>query len=87
MVRNELGDAEQVACGALEVKVKEGTLAGTQSAEEYQQTVHDLVNFMAYLAEPIADERKRIGIYVFLFLGVLLIFTWLLNREYWKDVH
>ena len=60
---------------------------GSQSAAEYEQTVADLTNFMAYMAEPMALERKRIGIFVMLFLGFFFIFAWLLNREYWKDVH
>ncbi len=81
--RNELGEAIETSCGSLKVTDVKGTL----SEEEYSDTVYDLVNFMAYMAEPVVEERKRIGIFVFLFLGVLLIFTWLLNREYWKDIH
>ncbi|VUD60027.1 Cytochrome b/c1 [Thalassocella blandensis] len=83
VVRNELGEPIQVACGSVAVRDVKGTL----SPEEYKATVYDLVNFMTYLAEPVADKRQRIGIFVFLFLAVLLVFTWLLNREYWKDVH
>ncbi|MFL0810812.1 MAG: cytochrome b N-terminal domain-containing protein [Agarilytica sp.] len=81
--RNELGEEKSTACGSIEV----GGVKGSLSAEEYDDLMHDLVNFMAYMAEPVADKRKRIGLFVFLFLGVLLIFTWLLNREYWKDIH
>ncbi|WP_045857339.1 ubiquinol-cytochrome c reductase [Teredinibacter purpureus] len=83
VVRNDLGEAIMASCGALKV----GSVTGSLTPEEYDQTVYDLVNFMTYMSEPVADKRVRIGIYVFLFLGVLLIFTWLLNREYWKDVH
>ena len=82
-VRNAMGEAEVDACGALVV----GDVKGSLSKEEFDQTVYDLVNFMAYMAEPMADTRVRIGLYVFLFLGILLVFTWLLNREYWKDIH
>jgi ubiquinol-cytochrome c reductase cytochrome c1 subunit len=28
----------------------------------------------------------QIGVWVLLFLGVLVIFTWRLNAAYWKDV-
>lgn len=83
VVRNELGEAVLSPCGSLEL----GEIVGAQTSEEFEQTVYDLVNFMAYMAEPVADARVRIGIFVFLFLSVLLVFTWLLNREYWKDVH
>ena len=54
---------------------------------EYDQATYDLVNFMEYLAEPGAAARKRTGMFVMLFLCVFLVFAWLLNREYWKDVH
>ncbi len=60
---------------------------GKLSPEEYDQAVFDLVNFMAYVADPVAEDRKRIGTYVLLFLAFLFIWVWLLNREYWKDIH
>ena len=41
----------------------------------------------AYTAEPIAADRQRIGIFVLLFIVLFTVFAWLLNREYWKDVH
>ncbi|WP_075187282.1 ubiquinol-cytochrome c reductase [Teredinibacter haidensis] len=83
VVRNDMGQAMKTSCGSLKVVDIKGSL----TAEEYDEVVYDLVNFMTYLSEPVADSRVRIGIYVFLFLVVLLVFTWLLNREYWKDVH
>ena len=42
---------------------------------------------MVYMAEPAALVRYRLGLYVLLFLAFFLVFAWLLNREYWKDVH
>ncbi len=83
VVRDDGGQPVNDACGDIAV----GDVKGLMSPEEYDQAVYDLVNFMEYVAEPGAENRKRIGIYVFLFLSVLLVFTWLLNREYWKDVH
>ncbi|WP_298634736.1 ubiquinol-cytochrome c reductase [uncultured Umboniibacter sp.] len=68
-----------------------GTLAivepGKLSAEEYDQAVYDLVNFLAYTAEPTQLTRERIGMFVLLFIAVFFVFAYLLNREYWKDVH
>ncbi len=55
--------------------------------KEFDQAIYDLVNFMEYIAEPYALDRKRIGVYVLLFLVVLFIFVWLLNREYWREIH
>ncbi|EED33866.1 ubiquinol-Cytochrome c reductase, cytochrome b [gamma proteobacterium NOR5-3] len=69
-------------CGAFEV-VSEGRM----SVEEYDKTIYDLVNFLAYSAEPMKADRQRIGIYALLFIAVFFVFATLLNREYWKDVH
>ena len=59
---------------------------GAQSAAEYDATVRDLVNFLVYVGEPRGIERRPIGITVLFVLGLLFIFTYLLKREYWKDV-
>jgi len=59
---------------------------GTMSADEYDKLIADLTNFMAYLADPIKTTRHRIGFYVLLFLFVLLGLTYMLKKEYWKDV-
>ncbi len=60
---------------------------GSQTPEEFDRTVRDLVNFLAYMGEPIKLERQALGIKVLLFLFVLLIITYLLKKEYWKDIH
>ena len=54
---------------------------------QYDTAVRDLVNFLEYMAEPAATSRKRIGIVVLFFLGILFIFAYALKKEYWKDVH
>jgi ubiquinol-cytochrome c reductase cytochrome c1 subunit len=61
--------------------------AGTLTPLEYEKLVADLVNYMAYMAEPARLERTQIGIYVLLLLGIFFIFAYLLKKEYWKDVH
>ena len=66
------------------VTVMPGT--GTQTTEEYDTTVRNLVSFLAYSAEPIKDTRHRIGTYVLLYLAFFFVFAYLLKREYWKDV-
>ncbi len=63
------------------------TEEGSMSPEEFDTAIYDLVNFLAYTAEPMAAERQRIGIFVLLFIALFFVFAWLLNREYWKDVH
>jgi len=61
--------------------------AGSLSPEEFDVAVFDLVNFLTYVAEPMAEQRKHIGKLVILFLLLLLVFVVLLNREYWKGIH
>jgi ubiquinol-cytochrome c reductase cytochrome b subunit len=69
-------------CGRLKV-----TVPGTLTAKEYDDAVYDLANFLNYIAEPLQEQRKHTGVFVLFFLGILFVFAWLLNREYWKDVH
>ncbi len=59
----------------------------SMSEEDFAQEMRDLTNFMVYMAEPIKPFRERIGKYILGFLLILLIPTWLLKREYWKDIH
>ncbi len=59
---------------------------GELSPKEFQALVYDLVNFMAYVGDPIKVQRERMGVAVILFLLALLVFAYLLKREYWKDI-
>ena len=61
--------------------------AGTMTPEEYDVAVYDLVNFLTYIAEPMAEQRKHIGRWVLLFLLLLLVPATLLAREYSKVMH
>lgn len=59
---------------------------GKMTALEYDKSVADLVSFMTWMAEPAQNTRKRLGVWVLLFLGVFIVITWRLNASYWKDV-
>ena len=61
--------------------------AGQMTPEEFDVAMYDLVNFLSYTAEPMVADRHRIGIFTLLFIALFTVFAWLLNREYWKDVH
>jgi ubiquinol-cytochrome c reductase cytochrome b subunit len=61
--------------------------AGIMTSQEYDDAMYDLVNFLAYTAEPMILDRHRIGLFTLLFVALFTVFAWLLNREYWKDVH
>jgi ubiquinol-cytochrome c reductase cytochrome c1 subunit len=78
---DEHGSARMVLVGA------ESLTPGAMKPEEYDQFVRDTVNFLDYAGEPIKDKRQSMGVFVILFLLVFFVFTYLLKKEYWKDVH
>jgi ubiquinol-cytochrome c reductase cytochrome c1 subunit len=57
-----------------------------ERARQYDSDVADLVAYLAFMTEPGASTRARIGVWVLLFLAVFTAVAWWLNREYWKDV-
>ncbi len=59
---------------------------GTLSPPEYDKLARDLVNYLSYMGEPVKTRRVQIGIAVLFFLSLLLVLSWLLKTEYWKDV-
>jgi len=59
---------------------------GKLSPSEYNAFVGDLTNFMAYMAEPAKEQRKRIGVWMLLFLGVLFVLMKKLKAAFWKDI-
>jgi ubiquinol-cytochrome c reductase cytochrome c1 subunit len=60
---------------------------GSMSPAEFYAAMYDLTNFMSYMGDPVKVERERLGIFVLIFVAIFFIFAYLLNREYWKDVH
>jgi ubiquinol-cytochrome c reductase cytochrome c1 subunit len=60
---------------------------GTLSPEEFDQVARDLTAFLTYVGEPIQMERKHLGVWVLLFIAVFFVLAYLLNKEYWKDIH
>ncbi len=60
---------------------------GKLKPEEYDALVADLVGYLKYMGEPMAETRKQLGVVVLIALGVLLVFSYALKREYWKDIH
>jgi ubiquinol-cytochrome c reductase cytochrome c1 subunit len=65
----------------------EAIAPGSLTREQYEGFVRDIVNFLDYVGEPEQDHRRHLGVWVVLFLLVFTWLTWLLKREYWKDVH
>lgn len=59
---------------------------GSMTPEEFDGTMADVTNFLAYATEPYHIEQQRLGYWVLGFLVVLFVLMYLLKKEYWKDV-
>ena len=60
---------------------------GELTAEQYDEFVRDTVNFLDYIGEPAKATRESLGVWVLLFLLLFFGLSYLLKKEYWKDVH
>jgi len=52
----------------------------------YDNDVADIAAFMQWMAEPVQQKRKQIGVWVLLFLGIFFVVAWRLNASFWKHV-
>lgn len=59
---------------------------GHLSATEYDNLVADLVAYLQWMSEPAQNQRKRLGVWVLMFLGAFSVLVWRLNASYWKEV-
>jgi ubiquinol-cytochrome c reductase cytochrome c1 subunit len=59
---------------------------GRMTPQQYDQFVHDVVNFLDYVGDPERALRHSMGVWVILFLLAFSWLAWLLKREFWKDV-
>ena len=62
------------------------TAKGSMESGQFDETITDLVNFLAYASEPYREEQQRIGWWVLGFLSILFVLMLALKKEYWKDV-
>ena len=63
-------------------KVTDGKLSNA----EYDSAVTDLVAYLQWMGEPAQSTRKRLGVWVVMFLALLSLLAWRLNASYWKEV-
>lgn len=76
--------------GGEELQVVVGVKADTTgelSQSEYDDAVRDLVNFLEYAGDPVQVERENMGVWVLLFLVLFTGVSFLLYKEYWRDIH
>lgn len=65
----------------------EQKIPGTMDSEDYDEFVRDTVNFLAYMAEPIRSDRRKLGTWVLMYLLFFLIIARMLKKQIWKDVN
>lgn len=59
---------------------------GKLSSSEYDVAVADLVSYINWMSEPVEHSRKRLGVWVVMFLALFSCLAWRLNASYWKEV-
>jgi ubiquinol-cytochrome c reductase cytochrome c1 subunit len=57
-----------------------------QQARQFDSEAADLVAFLAFITDPSQASRKRIGVWVLVFLAFFTVIAWRLNSVYWKDI-
>ncbi len=70
-----------------EVKMLKLVNPGSMTTEQYNATVADLVNYLDFMSEPAKLVRHKLGYIVLGFLFLLLILSYALKKEFWKDIH
>jgi ubiquinol-cytochrome c reductase cytochrome c1 subunit len=88
-VKGEDGHEHQALVGLeLVDKDKMSEAEYKKKVEDYELSARNLTTFLEYMAEPAKLKRERLGIWVLAFLFfIMLPVTYLLKKEYWRDVH
>ena len=64
-------------------KISEGKMSGP----EFDSAIRDLTAYMVYMGEPAKLVRYELGVWVLLFLAILFVVSYIMKKEFWKDVH
>ncbi len=62
------------------------SLRESKSKLEFEQDLRDITNFLDYVGEPAKLVRTSLGWKVLGFLFILLILSYFMKKEYWRDV-
>lgn len=54
--------------------------------QKFEQQIRDISNFLDYVSEPAKLIRITLGFWVLGFLSILLVLSYLLKKDYWRDV-
>ena len=63
------------------------TKPGLLSVSEFDQVARDITAYLTYIAEPMKQERHRMGWWVILFLSLFTTLAYFMKKEWWKDIH
>ena len=82
----EVEDEHDHSKKTLEFKKFTTITPGKLTAAEYDSEVGDLVAYLNWMGEPEQGTRKRLGVWVLLWMSMLSLLAWRLNASYWKEV-
>ena len=63
------------------------TTEGSPERAKIEAQVKDVVSFLMWAADPNADARKELGVYVIVYLVILTILLYLVKRRTWSRIH
>ena len=82
----EVEDEHESGVKSIEFKKFNVVKPGTLTTAQYDSDVADLVAYLNWMGEPAQSTRKRLGVWVLLWLSMLSVLAWRLNASYWKEV-
>ncbi|PRC93989.1 cytochrome c1 [Solimicrobium silvestre] len=82
----EVEDEHDHAKKTIEFKKFTMLTPGKLTPLEYDNEVADLVGYLNWMGEPAQSTRKRLGVWVLMWLSLLSLLAWRLNASYWKEV-
>ncbi|MFI8620002.1 cytochrome c1 [Marinomonas sp. NPDC078689] len=66
--------------------IVDGIKKGQLTDQEFKKVAYDIANFLAYTSDPSRSDRESLGLKVLLFIGLFVLFAYLLKREFWRDL-
>ena len=60
---------------------------GSPERAQIEAQVRDVVSFLTWAADPNADARKELGVYVIIYLVILTVLLYLVKRRTWSRIH
>ncbi len=82
----EVEDEHDHSKKTLEFKKFTTITPGKLTTAEYDSEVADLVAYLNWMGEPEQGTRKRLGVWVLIWMSMLSLLAWRLSASYWKEV-